>query len=277
MACNVGELCADFSVQSRKTWNIIKRAEKLGLNLSEESITDFSLLELQYKHSSEIQTFKFSKPVESSEGADWEWWLLSAGHFLGLRVQAKKIHSQTLTYPYLNYQPRGQSTRQVDALINKALNTIYPKLPVYVLYNFWNCNNYYAPWFCSNHRRDVRMLGCSIVDARAIRAIIDKGQNRLEDIVNIMYPWSCPLCCQGSSGNTALPFRAFDFLSKTANNIDDFRFEQKRFVIEKAPWYVYEILERKELSEEQQEEIGVNAITIIKEKYPPKDEMNYLT
>lgn len=63
-----------------------------GLNIGEDTITDILLLELSKKLPHEILTIKFSKGFEAREGVDWEWWILSAGGIVGIRIQAKKLH-----------------------------------------------------------------------------------------------------------------------------------------------------------------------------------------
>lgn len=260
-------LCEDFVIQSRRTWNTIKKSESIHLNFSEESITDLNLLELQHKHPLDIITVKFDKPQESIEGADWEWGLISSSRYMGLRIQAKKIRSRTLCYPKLDYVTPGGS-RQIDELINRAKKDSPPKVPFYVLYNYWDRNNYRARWLCPLRRRDIRMLGCGIVEARALRTVVNQGKKRLFDIDGMMYPWSCLMCCRVySSGYKALPDRAFDFLSNVFGNQADFAYERDEYVVEKAPWYIHEILEGRELSEEAGEKIGVNMITIIKEQF----------
>jgi hypothetical protein len=257
-------LCEDFILQSRKTWNTIRQACKVRLNISEESITDFNLLELQKRHCHDIHTYKYSKQKESRYGADWEWWLTSNGWFLGLRVQAKKIQPKTLSYPYLNHlTPTG--VRQIDALITQSAAASHLKIPIYVFYNFWDCSQYHAPWPCTFRKRNIRALGCGIVEARALRTIIDQGKNGLKDIARMMYPWSCPICCWKYSGNKTLPFRAFDFLSKVFRNITDFTYEQDRFVTKEAPWYVYRILEGAESLDEELDKVGINRVTVIEE------------
>lgn len=216
----------------------------------------------------QIETIKFSKRKEGKEGADWEWWLVSPGTRLGLRVQAKKLDPKTLRYKDLNYiTPSG--TRQIDLLIRKAINGKYGRtLPIYVLYNFWDCDMYYAPWLCKSHKRDVRLLGCGIVDARALISIVNQGKDRLQDVADMMYPWSCIICCKRYSTypNAHLTYRAFDFLQHIFGKIGDFRDKQDMFIVKEAPWYVEAILKREKLPEQREEEIGVNKVTIIREQ-----------
>lgn len=265
LACLTNGLCVDFIKQSRKTWNTLRRAEHLGLSISEESITDFNLLELQQRHQYEIITRKFSKHKERQEGADWEWWLASPGLFLGLRMQAKKIDSKTLNYPHLDY--RTQNGNQIDMLINKATRSSPPKIPMYVLYNYWDCTTFYAAWPCDFHKRDIRMLGCAMAEARGLRSEVNQGKTRLADIDYLLYPWSCMICCNRlASPETSLPKRSFNFLSEAFADKADFQYRTEGYLVEKPPWYVTAILEEKQLPESAGEEIDADLVTIVREK-----------
>jgi len=265
LACKTNGLCQDFTKQSRKTWNTLRKAEHLGLSISEESITDFNLLELEQRHQHEIITRKFNRRRERQEGADWEWWLVSPGLFLGLRIQAKKIDSQTLNYPHLGYStPNGH---QIDILIKEAVRSSPPKIPMYVLYSYWDHTTFYAAWPCRSHRRDIRMFGCSIVEARALRSKIHQGKTGLADIDYLLHPWSCMICCNRPSPHkTALSLRSFNFISETFADKSDFPYRTEEYVAKEPPWYVTAILEERKLPESAGEEIGVDLVTIIREK-----------
>jgi len=258
-------LCVDFIHTAIQTWNRIKHGSLTGINLLEESITDFNLLDLQIRHPQEIITRKFSKRKEAKEGADWEWWLGSKGSWLGLRVQAKILDSQKMRYPHLN-RSTGYG-RQIDLLINNALSHSYPKIPIYVFYNYWNINRFNPPWLCKTFPKIIEMLGCGISEAITVRSILNQGSDKLQDIANVMYPWSCLVCCKGfSSKNEILPLRAFYFIVgafKSHTEKTEFPYERDKFVLEKAPSYVYKILERQKLTREELKEIKVNRVVII--------------
>ena len=115
------------------------------------------------------------------------------------------------------------------------------------------------------------MLGCAASEAIAVRSILNQGSDKLKDIANVMYPWSCLVCCMGfSKTERRLPFRVYDFfLGAFRRFIKDAefpRYKRNNFVTEKAPSYVYKILEGEKLSEEDWYEIEVNRITVIHEK-----------
>jgi hypothetical protein len=247
----------------------VKYSELWGINILEESITDFNLLDLQINHPLEIVTQKFSKPREAREGADWEWWLGSQGFWLGLRVQAKILSPQKLRYLELNHSTIHG--RQIELLINHSFKNKYPKVPVYVFYNYWEVNKFDPPWLCPSYSKFVEMLGCGVSEATLVKSILDKGSDRLTDIASIMFPWSCLVCCRGfSEKDDRLPFRAYAFLMgafrKYIKEKDLPPYERNKFVLKEAPDYVYRILEGQRISEEEWQKIGVNRITVTQEK-----------
>lgn len=146
---------------------------------------------------------------------------------------------------------------------------------MYVFYNYWDRKRFNAPWVCPTFPKRIDKLGCAVSEATAINAILNqKGSDRLVDIAHVMYPWSCLVCCSGFSKkkkpiqNMNLPSRAFNFISGAFGNYGkdlDFPYEKLRFVKDKAPDYVYRIIEGQQLSEEDWIKIKTNRITVIYE------------
>lgn len=264
-------LCTDFIIRARWTWEWIKRATSVKIAPKEETITDLNLVELQTKHPNEIKTETFTKYEESRIGADWDWWLGSGDLWLRLGVQAKILDPQTLKYEHLDYSPKNSPKRQIDLLIYHSLNDKPPKIPVYVFYNYWDINKFDPPWLCPIYSKSIETLGCAVSEAISIKSILDQGSKTLQDIADVMYPWSCLVCCKGfSKQNERLPSIAFNFLlGAFGRYIKESAFplyERSRFVLEKAPSYVYQILEGKRLSEEEWSKINVNRISVIYER-----------
>lgn len=267
---SVSRLCKDFVEQAVKTWKYIELSELTNIGLSEESITDINLLDLQRTHPSEILTQKFSKPRESQIGADWEWWLGSQGKWLGLRIQAKKLDPDNLSYPFLEHV--STNGRQIELLINHSLIQQPPRIPIYIFYNYWDMQQFSAPWLCQTFPPQLEALGCGVVEAQLVKRILDAGSNQLADIANLMYPWSCLVCCHGyskaSGDSEKLPSRAFNFLSNAferfPNEEYEPRYKREKFVTESAPDYVERMIQKEKLSEEDWAKIGVNRVTVIR-------------
>lgn len=179
-------LCADFIARAAQTWNLIKYGKLTKIRISEETITEINLLELQIRHPQEIITVTISKPREAKIGADWEWWLGSRGYWLPLRVQAKKLDPVNLEYPYLDHKSRYGS--QIRLLIDHSLKNNPPMIPIYIFYNYWDYKRFDPPWQCPSYPKLIEMLGCGLAEAISVKSIIDQGSTQLNDIANIMFP-----------------------------------------------------------------------------------------
>ncbi len=254
------KLCDDFVKEAQKVWNWLKISHLTNIKISEESITDFILLDLQSKHPKEIITKKFSRFQESKIGADWEWWFNSGNNWLGLSIQAKKLDVRNLEYPELN---KSKGEKQLDALINTSFSRKPKTIPLYVFYNYWTPYKYLPPGYCSFDESHLNILGCSIVYALKIKELLNKNRNKLKDIARYMYPWSCLSCYNVlSNEDKDLPNRAYDFL-KNAFNLN---FSKDEVIVRNPPNYVYKILERSKLTDEDWGQIEFKYITIIREK-----------
>ena len=214
-------LCLDFIEQARWTWKHIKRASAANITPKEETITEINLTELKTKHPLVISTDEYNRKEESRIGADWAWdfWFGSGKFWLGLSIQAKKLYQGTLRYEGLNYKPNKSSIRQIDQLIQNALNGNPPKIPLYVFYNYWNRKKFQTPWLCGSFPKLIEMLGCSVCEARTVRAVLDTKGDKLKEIAKYIYPWSCLVCCRGfarrrtGKQDVGLPIRTLEFIN----------------------------------------------------------------
>jgi len=186
-----GSLCSTFLGVSLRTWDALRLGRVTGVTWSEPTITEVNLLDIQLRLADIVRVFKFSAWEESTKtGADWEWWIGQPGRWLGLRIQAKKIHRYGRRYPKLAY--RSASGLQADLLIGDAIPTM---TPLYCFYNYWDDSPPRMWWNCPHFQRDPRLLGCAIADAYAVRNLIHAGKNRVDDVLPLCLPWSCLACC----------------------------------------------------------------------------------
>lgn len=201
-------LCDTFRKRACWTWGQLARAGQCNVRLGEESLTDFNLLEIKSRHSSEIITTTFSKPAEAKNGADWEWWLMgSHGRWLGFRLQAKVIDPTRKKFEHLYYQRKGRA-RQVDLLCNNANLEGYHRIPLYCLYTQWPASVPAPDWPCGSFAARRKSYGCSLVDACLIRKSAGSANaSDLEFLLPKMMPWHCLVCCHGCGGDD-LPSRA---------------------------------------------------------------------
>ena len=262
-------ICEDFVDQAHTAWNWIRYSILTRIPISEESITDFSLLNLGLKHPHEIITRKINRRQESVEGADWEWWLTDERSWLGLLVQAKKIGSRRLEYRGIGKTDKN-GRMQIDVLIQSALQSVPKRIPLYVFYNYWDQRRFDPSWLCGTYQKSVGMLGCGVSHAAAVRQVLLAGSTRLHDLSKSIYPWSCLVCCTGYSDETSnLPSRAFDFLSNSFGPYDEAEYGpemRSRFISKEVPSYVRTILGGEPLSEEERNLTKARRVTIIREK-----------
>jgi len=110
------------------------------------------------------------------------------------------------------------------------------------------------------------MLGCGVAYAEAVRHILDNGSNQLKDLTNIMYPWSCIVCCtMGKQQSVDLVTRALSFTREMLASGFSQEIPNEPYMWNNLPRYVIKILERERMSEDDWLEAGVDRITIIRD------------
>lgn len=210
-------LCRTFRYISQKVWDWLIDSQYYGLyqtsrsnisrgiGMGEETITDLVLLEISKRQPSDVITVKFGRNYEFQEGADWEWWFLSKSGIIGLRLQAKRIHSFNGLYEYTHLDYRSGNSFQVDVLINNAQRK--ELTPLYILYNFWDLD--FSFYNFINHglrnlacckvysRSSRRNFGITIASAFAIRDLVHQNPpgKKLLDILPVSWPIYCLTCC----------------------------------------------------------------------------------
>lgn len=269
----VKPICYSFIDQSIVTWNRLEFSNENDMGLSEDSITDFNLLELQFLHPLEIRTQKHSNVKEGKTGADWEWWLGSDDNWLGFRIQAKKLDIEKMEYAELDRSNKIRG-RQVDLLIKDAFDNDPPLIPLYVFYNNWDTFKFTPTWNCKIDHNCIDILGseslfgCGLSYAGNVREALDNRGKKLHDLIEIIYPWSCLICCPDYQNNHRnLPYNAFNFVKKVFK--DEFVYDNisdKRFIRKGAPDHVNKIIKGSTLSEEEWDVLKVNRITVIYQK-----------
>lgn len=199
-----GHVCTAFQLLASRTWNDLEDGHRLGLSISEESITDFLLLDLRRALPNNVFVRKFSKSEEGkTTGADWEWWFVGSGRGFGMRVQAKRLSTKTQRYEDLGRFAGKSHSLQVDLLIGDAQKTnLYP---AYCFYNYWHPSITPPTWNCRSFPPYWRMFGCAVADAAAIKALISKGRDDLQSVARCCLPWSCLVCCQGFAAGPQTP------------------------------------------------------------------------
>lgn len=188
--------------EAGRIWRDKARAERLGLFLNEETITETLLLHLATEFQGNgFWVRPFTKARETRNGADWEFWFVQGHKSVGLRVQAKRL------FPSGKYQSLIPGGQQADKLIRKSGNCY----PVFAFYNdsrayFTSlpdclCGDYYAPSY----------RGCTLAPADVVRSCASHDANIL---ANQTIPLHCLLCEFSSNKGVSLPQRIAGLLNE---------------------------------------------------------------
>ena len=194
--------------------------------IGEESITDFLLLHLYRNHQQEVTIKKFNKQNEEPKtGADWEWWFVSGNQSFGMRVQAKRLKTDTLNYVKLGKKVGATKTMQVDRLINSAKRN--QCFPVYCFYNYWATSSFVPKQRCPHLMPFTCLYGCAVADAREVRLLVKAKKRSLVAFAPHLWPWMCLVCCTNQpSNNSSLAERVRAFavnLARDKTEVPDVR------------------------------------------------------
>lgn len=185
---------AAMNTVAARSWNLMTTGISQGIGPGEETLTDLNLILLKQMIPSMLVT-KFTKPVEATNGADWEWWIGSSAEELWfrLRIQAKRSgHDGSkpngVRYEHVDH-PSAGSTRQYDTLILKSLKL--GAIPFHVFFNGWPAERYaiegpyrhdqwacliraYASGFLPNARLwNALNWGCTMAPSEVVKRICE--------------------------------------------------------------------------------------------------------
>lgn len=263
-----GQVCAVFQLLAQRTWSDLENGNQVGLEISEESITDFLLLDLTRALPDNIFVKKFSKTAEGkTTGADWEWWFIAGNQGFGMRIQAKRLSIGTSRYKELKRRAGKNGGLQVDLLLKDARRAnLYP---AYCFYNCWDSGETPPGWNCRTFPPNWRLFGCAIADAWAIKALVSKGQDDLRSVGNVSLPWSCLVCCQGFAPimQSTLPYRVRGLLSGFGFGTEGVNERFVPDITERGRWphYVSEILETRRFENfERPAERDIDGVVVIR-------------
>jgi hypothetical protein len=219
-----------------RTWDDLRDSDRLGLSLSEESITDFLLLHLARKYRNEIVIEKYSKAEEGyTTGADWEWWFGARAAWVGIRVQAKKLSE--MHYANLGHFVRGTKRKQYNLLIKSATRDgLYP---VYCFYNYWPIRNIRLG-LPALYRGRSRYQGWSVADAILVRRMVMRGIDDLREIAKISMPIDQLFTRLPGTAAATLTSRVFESVSALAASTTSN--QHRPLVVPEPPDYVTALL-----------------------------------
>jgi hypothetical protein len=189
---NYEGLCQTFGELTHWTNQSIAKGFVSGLGILEESITDFTLNEIAFRHREHVYTKKFSRKQEGCEsGADWLWCIGGPGAWLSLLVQAKVVNPLTKRCHFLGYStPRG---KQCDALLKYArTNRLFP---VYCIYSLIEEDTRpEAMALKSLSRLTAADWACSFVIPRYVKQLLLQNQKTQSNLLRYGIPWRYPFC-----------------------------------------------------------------------------------
>ncbi|RIK34036.1 MAG: hypothetical protein DCC55_33830 [Chloroflexi bacterium] len=250
-------LCTAALKSSRWIWNSLRDARTLDMQLGEESITDFFLMNLRRWAPHPLKIKTFTKREEATSGGDWEWWFTGpSAQWLGIRVQAKVIKLSTNHFEHLHYNPKGGPS-QCKRLEQDAFNN--RMLPAYCLYTNWlSADNKMLARLSGRRVFRRTEYGAALVSVDHVAALQKLGHHKLEQIVPYMKPFR-ELFCTAKYTEQELPqlvFRNITGMYPLAGSFDDRRWTESEtvhwfqyanreqfFVRADAPVYVYRLLQ----------------------------------
>lgn len=198
--------------EAGRVWQEKARAARLGLFMSEETITELTLLNLAavfQGHGLLVQPF--TKAQETRNGADWEFWFIQGARSVGLRVQAKRL------FPNGNYaslEPGGSQNRKLILHAGRCC-------PVYIFYNdapAYRCN---SPDCACGEYRGPSYRGCTLAPAAAVARTTNNSASSLQGVT---IPWHC-LVCESAANTMSLPETIAENLNRRFAQVDGHRCE----------------------------------------------------
>jgi hypothetical protein len=189
----------------------------------EEVVTTTNLQELARRHGDRVVIKEFTPYEESRNGADWEWWFYSGTVGFGMRVQAKRAKPGGVGYE-LEHRVRGSRRLQSKMLVEDAAAA--GCLPAYVLYNHRNwlpTSPSHAPLACRHGVGSQRQLGCTVVSALTVRAVLQWSTFSPTYVREHSVPWHRLLCDAEPVRGDALRAAWAEAKSLHRRGLDDLR------------------------------------------------------
>jgi hypothetical protein len=154
--------------------------------LKEESITDW-LLDYFDQHSNQIKYYQFNRQEEGKySGADWDWWFLLKNGCFKMRIQAKKVKSNSDHYTELARS--NKNGFQIDLLLkSSSLQNFYP------LYAFYAKSEGVEK--CQNKSTTAYLHISSAQEVYEL--VFGRPRQRINstDILELTIPLECLFCC----------------------------------------------------------------------------------
>lgn len=233
------DLCLAFLESSVAAWNLLERADRVGHQPGEETITDLLLLEWQEELIPQLITVAHNKKRESKTGADWEWWFIGrSGKAVGIRIQSKILNLKSNRFEHLHYYVNRKKPKrkeyQCDVLIDASRLETPSTIPLYCLYAWWKP----GPKHTLGAPRIVGMpqaYGCSLLSVNDVRRL--RAQSHSKDLSSTrryLIPLHALVCPDALSAAVDLPDLITERLASTLEQLSEVdsagSFEDDRWV-----------------------------------------------
>ena len=185
-------LCESFRKEAGFVWNRMKKAGLLGMSLSEETLTEYTLYNIAVAHArTKIIIDLATKQEEAKHGADWEWWLIHGSKGLGFRVQAKRLFPSGRYQSLFDKKKGAGPYDQLDKLVR--ISTKEGLVPLYCFYNFPVGKGQFSARKnpCNHWYNGPSFWGCSLAFPEEVKA---KKSDELARLESIMSPWHLLVC-----------------------------------------------------------------------------------
>ena len=193
-------LCQTVQDQSRRVWNNLHDAERLGVAYHEDTITQSLALDLSRCHPAENRAFVLNRHNEKKYGSDFVWLIFShdLGRHLRVAVQAKRLYASGRYEAFRSGQVKSIKTFAGN-IGGKAIYLTYnsPRI-LQSLQNLWIYGQPHWQALNLDYQRDLGLLYCYADDIGKI------GDRQLKpaDFAHNCFPmWRlcciCPVTCSG--------------------------------------------------------------------------------
>ncbi len=174
------DLVGTFLELGDATSRNLEYSHEKGLSYGEETITETNLLGIGRRHPKLVHICTFSKRVEATNGADWEWHIIGRKLTLKIRVQAKRVQRDNILRVAHTVKSSG---KQQHALLIEGAKKSGMK-PIYCIY----CTETQRSiWTSCKDKPGFKMFhtGCLVADAKHVPI----GTRNLGQIERKCRPW----------------------------------------------------------------------------------------
>lgn len=187
-------LLQHFETVALDIWETLRDSLAYDVSQGEETITDNLLLYLIRQDLSELKVIKTPKHLEPMMGTDWEWWIGNpAQGFKRYALQAKKLDPETHRYMKLKHKVAVGGVEELQHEVLERYAEHNDAIPLYVLYNFIELDDYKPYWQCHEPLDHVQ-LGATVTSLENIKNAISKRGERSFERIHLQ-PGSLPLRC----------------------------------------------------------------------------------